>query len=267
MLIIGDEKRHSGFPWITLLLIVLNCAAFLAQVGLGDPVTYGYCMVPVEIRHGEDLVGLTPPVIHEPGSGPVIRTARTVDIRHQPGPRPIYLTLVTSMFLHGGLLHLFGNMAFLMVFGRNVERAMGSLLFLAFYIVCGVAAALVHICVAPYSAVPYIGASGAISAVIGAYVFLFPVIWMRIWIGFEVIELPAIIVVGAWVLLQVINTLHAFEAGEVTSGVAYWVHVGGFVAGIIFLITLLIALRIRYALTPRSRRGGPLGRPRTHQSV
>jgi membrane associated rhomboid family serine protease len=151
------------------------------------------------------------------------------------------------------LLHLFGNLAALLAFGRNVERALGRWLFLAFYLGSGVAAGLVHVYVAPNSAVPCIGASGAISAVIGAYVFIFPFNWMRVWVGVAVIDLPAIVVVGVWVVLQVVGTLDAFEARQVTAGVAYWVHVAGFVAGYGFVLTLLVALRIHYAITPRTR--------------
>src|SRR5947208_10742295 len=102
LIIVGDEKRHSGFPWMTLLLILLNVAGFAAQVRLGDSVSYGYSMVPVEIRHGEDLVGPTWPEIRDPGTGPVIHSARTAIIPHQPGPQPTYLTPVTGMFLHAG---------------------------------------------------------------------------------------------------------------------------------------------------------------------
>ena len=264
IIVVGDERRHSGFPWMTILLVLLNVAGFVAQVRLGESVTYGYSLVPVEIRHGEDLVGPTWPEIRDPGTGPVLHSARTAVIQHRPGPQPIALTLVTSMFLHAGLVHLVGNMLFLLVFGRNVERALGGVPFLIFYLVGGVAAGLVHVFVAPYSAVPLLGASGAISAVIGAYVFLFPVVWMKVWFYFCVIDLPAVIVVGAWVMFQVADTYIAFQTGEMSGGVAYWVHVGGFAAGVALVVALWVTLRTLDALMPWPRANEAVGRPRTY---
>jgi membrane associated rhomboid family serine protease len=254
-IIVGDEKRHRGFPRMTVLLILLNVAGYAAQVCLGESVTFGYSLVPVEIRRGEDLVGPTLPEIRDSGTGSVVHSTRTPVIQHRPGPHPIALTLVTSMFLHGGVVHLVGNMLFLLVFGRNVERALGGLPFLIFYLVCGVAAGLVHVFVAPYSAVPCVGASGAISGVIGAYVFLFPVVWMKVWVLLDVIHLPAVLVVGAWVMFQIADTYVAIKTGETGSGVIYWAHVGGFAAGIALIMMLWVTVWVTTALTPRSRAG------------
>lgn len=254
LIIVGDEKRHSGFPWVTVLLILLNVAAFVVQIVFGDAVTYGYCLVSVEILSGEDLVGPKLTFVREPSSDAVFDLPRTVSVPHQPGPKPIQLTLLTSMFLHGDLFHLIGNMLFLLVAGRNVERAMGPFLFLVFYLVCGVAASLVHVYVAPRSTIPCIGASGAISAVLGAYLFLFPFILMKVWFGLGVVRLPAVLVLGVWVLFQVVGSLDAFKGREVTGGVAYWVHIGGFVAGFAFVLATLIVLKVLYALSPPRRR-------------
>jgi rhomboid family protein len=259
MLIIGDQKKHSGFAWMTLVLILANITGYQAQLYFGDPLTFGYSLVPKEIIEGKDIVGGTVIPIHErvdEDTGVVISAGGTILIPHQPGPTPIYLTLLTSMFLHGNLLHLVGNMLFLFVFGRNVERAMGPLLFLIFYLLVGVAAGMTHVYVNPDGLAPYFGASGAVSGIMGAYFFLFPFNWVKVWLGPCAADLPTIVVLGAWVFLQYIGSLEAVQSGELNVGIAYWAHVGGFVAGIVFVLTMLITLKVLTLLTrkppPRS---------------
>jgi len=138
---------------------------------------------------------------------------------------PAWMTLFTSMFLHGGLMHLLSNMLFLGIFGDNIEDAMGHRRFLVFYLICGVAAAMAHVLIAPDSRTPMIGASGAISGVLGAYLILHPKAWVTFLVGIFPLVLPAWILLGLWFLIQLTS---AFGGG---GGVAWWAHVGGFVAG------------------------------------
>jgi membrane associated rhomboid family serine protease len=154
---------------------------------------------------------------------------------------PAAVTPLTSMFLHGDILHLAGNMLYLWIFGNNVEDAMGSLKFLAFYLICGVAAAMVHTFQQPDSIAPMVGASGAISGVLGAYLILFP--WARVFVWFGLIFVfwvPAVVVLGLWFGLQALSLLA--DPSGAASGVAWWAHVGGFAVGL--------------ALTPMLKRKG-----------
>src|SRR5207247_6841568 len=138
-------------PWVTIALIVINVLVFLFELTQGDAFIAGFGAIPYELIHNVDLVG---------SSG---------DLIEAPGPSPIYLTLITSMFLHGGWLHLIGNMIFLWIFGDNVEFSMGHLRFIVFYLLCGIVAGLTHIAFNWDSPVPSVGASGAIAGVLGAY--------------------------------------------------------------------------------------------------
>ncbi len=144
---------------------------------------------------------------------------------------PVWATLLTSMFLHGGLLHLFGNMLFLAIFGDNIEDAMGHLRFLLFYLICGVAAALTHVVVAPEAPQPMIGASGAVSGVLGAYLVLYPRAWVTILLVWLPLVVPAWILLGLWFGFQVLAAL-----GGAAAGVAWWAHVGGFIAGAVLVV-------------------------------
>src|SRR5262249_55016121 len=160
-----------------------------------------------------------------------------VTINHYPGPFPIILTLITSMFLHIGIGHLIGNMWFLLVFGRNVECALGHWLFLTFYLCCGVAGGLAHVASDAHSLIPCLGASGPISGVLGAYVAIHPLNKIKCWFGWwiGVIELPALVVIGVWFLGQYLSAFFLLEHPEYSDGVAYWDHLGGFVTGMAFL--------------------------------
>lgn len=152
---------------------------------------------------------------------------------------PAWATLGTSMFLHGGVLHLFGNMLFLAIFGDNIEDAMGHGRFLLFYLLCGIAAALAHVAVAPLAGQPMIGASGAVSGVLGAYLLLYPKSWVTILVVWLPLVLPAWVLLGLWFLLQLFS---AFGGGD--GGVAWWAHVGGFLAGLALVVPL------RYGTVP-----------------
>jgi membrane associated rhomboid family serine protease len=248
MIPIGDEDTggHPGIPYINLAIIALNILVFIYQ--LIDPnFTNGYATVPAEITSGKDIIGHF--VIVQPDGSAV-----AIDLA--PGPNPIWLTLFTSMFMHGGFLHIGGNMLFLFIFGDNIERAYGHLKYLVFYLVCGLIAGIAHVLSQPDSIIPSLGASGAISGVLAAYLVLFPtnrvkviltlgIIWLR------PIMVPAVLMIGVWALLQFINGLGSIAVSQQTSGVAYWAHIGGFIAGLV--ITLLSRSFLDRGTSPPSR--------------
>ncbi len=227
---ISDEnERGHGPAFVSLAFIALNVFVFLVLQGAGASVegnefTYGYSAVPREITNNVDLT--EPERIEVQG--------QTVEIPQEPGPSPIWLTLFTSMFMHGGWLHLIGNMLFLWIFGDNVEHRIGHGLFVVFYIVAGIIASFAQIMTDTGSVIPTLGASGAISGVLGAYLVMFPtnrvlVIFFRfpIWV-------PAIVAIGLWAAFQFVNGLGAIAVTEETAGgVAYMAHIGGFVAGLV----------------------------------
>ena len=218
---IGDDNtQRRSVPIVTWALIGLNVLVyFLLQGGTGENAfTYGYSVVPYEIMNNTDLIGN-----QRIGNATVPLFA---------GPTPIYLTLLSSMFMHGGLSHIGGNMLYLWIFGDNVEDNMGKVRFLIFYLLCGLLASAAHILVGPNSRVPSLGASGAIAGVLGAYLIMFPHNSIRVLAFMQIIPLPAIIVVGLWGLLQFINGFGSLSNGGAGGGVAYMAHVGGFVAGI-----------------------------------
>jgi len=154
------------------------------------------------------------------------------------------LGMFTSMFLHGGWLHLLGNMLFLWIFGNNVEDRLGSIPFLLFYLVGGVAAALTQVAIDPRSTIPLVGASGAIAATLGAYIVLFPGarILSLVFLGFfyQLIEVPALIVLGFWFALQLVSGFASFGAETADGGVAFFAHIGGFVLGVVVGLLLRI---------------------------
>jgi membrane associated rhomboid family serine protease len=213
------DYRDRTFPWVTTGLIVANVLVFLYELAIGDRVeglieTFG--AVPLAISTGHSVAAPDPTV---------------------PFGYP-YVTLITSMFLHAGWAHLLGNMLFLWVFGQNVEDAFGHVYYLLFYLVCGVVAGLTQLMVSPESTVPSLGASGAISGVLGAYLVLFPLAHVRslVWIGWVVLlpSIPAYLLLGGWFALQLLSSLASQGASAETSGVAYSAHVGGFVVGFIW---------------------------------
>jgi membrane associated rhomboid family serine protease len=223
----GPRRR---LPWITWAIIALNVAVFLYQVSLGSNASafmFAYAVVPVALTHGIPQTSLSGLPTNLPF--------------HTPDP--VYLTLITSMFLHAGWLHIGGNMLFLYIFGDNVEDRMGHFPYLLFYLFCGVVASIAQIAVNPSSSIPSLGASGAIAGVLAAYLVLFPLARVRtiifIFIFFTIVTLPSIILIGLWFLLQFFDGVAALsQAQQSMGGVAYFAHVGGFVTGL--LITLLL---------------------------
>ncbi len=227
---ISDEnERGHGPAYVTLAIIAINIVVFLFLQGAagpgGEQFTYGYSAVPAEITSGEDLV--------QPQ--PITVDGQTVQVPQAPGPSPIWLTLFTSIFMHGGWLHIGGNMLFLWIFGDNVEHRIGHLRYLVFYLVAGLIASLAQIFVQPDSVIPTLGASGAISGVLGAYLVMFPANRVTVFVLRFLVQVPAIVAIGMWAVLQLINGFGSIALTEETGGggVAYMAHIGGFVAGVV----------------------------------
>lgn len=207
---IRDHNPSTRTPYVTLTLIGLNIAIFLAGLALfsSDQATarfyFDYAMIPLRISNGEG-----------------------------------YLGLLTAIFLHGGFMHLAGNMLFLWIFGDNLEEEMGHMPFLLFYLICGIGAGLMQLASDPGSPVPTVGASGAIAGVMGGYLLLFPRAKVDVFIFFvvffRIIPLPAWIMLGLWFLLQLFNGFSVDTSG---GGVAYWAHAGGFVIGLLGTLPL-----------------------------
>jgi rhomboid family protein len=233
MLPIGDEDTRQGFPIVNVAIIAINVLVFVLLQLPNDAFTLGYSVIPKEITHGIDLVGPQQVVLPD-GTTDVIDEAM--------GPSPIWLTLFTSMFMHGGWTHIGGNMLFLFIFGDNVERLFGSLKYLLFYLLCGVAADFAQIASSPDSVIPSLGASGAISGVLAAYVLFFPQNPVRVLLtlGYliRVTAVPAFVMIGLWILLQLVSGIGSITVSEQTGGVAYWAHVGGFAAGLLLGLLL-----------------------------
>jgi membrane associated rhomboid family serine protease len=217
---IGDDNTQRRItPYVNYTLIAINVLVFLYQI-TNDKFTLGYSVVPAEITQGRDIVG-------------PVRGVKGLELAQSPSP--IYLTLLSSMFMHGGWLHLGGNMLYLWIFGDNVEDRMGHLKYLFFYLLCGFLASATHIFFGPNSLIPSLGASGAIAGVLGAYLVLFPRQGIRVIQWGMITELPALIVIGLWGVLQFISGFGSLGKGGASGGVAFMAHVGGFVAGILLV--------------------------------
>ena len=232
---IGDDNRDRRItPFVNYILIALNIFVFIwwQDWGRDIGVTLGYSTVPGEILTGKDIVT----------NSFLVDNPLTGQAERQPGLQvtniPVFLTLFTSMFMHGGLAHLGGNMLYLWIFGDNIEDRLGHLNYLFFYLLCGMLAGLSHVASTVVFGqsllIPSLGASGAISAVLGAYLRLFPGRSVHIWIFFFIVSVPAIISVGLWFVFQVVNGLGAL-GGEEAGGVAYAAHIGGFLFGLILI--------------------------------
>ncbi len=220
---IGDERVQGGPPAVvTFGLIALNVLAFFLELAQPSEAALqsfiqSWGVVPREYSTMQDL----PPTI----------------------PLPFWSTLVTSMFLHGGWMHLGGNMLYLWIFGDNLEKVMHSARFLIFYLVCGLAASFAHIVFGSGSNIPAVGASGAISGVLGAYLVLFPQNRVRVLTRGGIAHVPAIVVLGFWILIQFINGLGSMATTTETGGVAYMAHIGGFVAGLVLAKIMAVSRR------------------------
>jgi len=220
------EERGRVTSVIVYTLIIANVLIFMMELVGGDSFIYGYAVVPWEITHGADL------------ARPVFMRGVGI-IPQAPGPTPIYLTLISAMFMHSGWLHIGANMLYLWIFGGEIEEAFGHLEFLIFYLACGVAAAFAQIWMDPDSVIPTLGASGAVAGVLGAYLRMFPLNRIRVLapLGCLVfpIRLPAMVVIGFWVALQFFDewiSIIEHNARTLNGGVAYMAHIGGFLTGL-----------------------------------
>jgi membrane associated rhomboid family serine protease len=206
---IGDDNSaRRSMPVVTVVLIALNILFFFVELNGGDAFIREWAFIPR--RFGENPAGDVP-------------------------------TVFTAMFMHGGWLHLGGNMLYLWIFGDNVEDAFGPVKFIVFYLVCGVAATFAQYFVVPRSGIPNVGASGAIAGVLGAYLVMFPHARVRVLMYNQIIALPALMVLGFWIVLQVfsgVGSIAQTAQTEETGGVAYMAHVGGFVAGLALALVL-----------------------------
>jgi membrane associated rhomboid family serine protease len=228
-----DDTGRRSKPIVNYILIAINIAVFVFLQGLGsnERFTYAFSTVPQEIATGQDVVRTV--VIRNP-----VDKQPVGQIDLQPTPFSVYITLLTSMFMHGGIAHIFGNMLYLWIFGDNVEDDMGPIRYLTFYLVCGVLASLAHVFSTfafggnPY--IPSLGASGAISGVLGGYIVLHPYLRVRIMIGRMLTEVPAIVAIGLWFVFQLVESFGVL-GGMQTGGVAYAAHIGGFVAGMVLI--------------------------------
>ena len=201
MLPLGDDDTgRRTIPLVTYALIALNVLFFFVELGGGDPFIQKWAFVPS---------------------------------RFLANPGGDFLTIFTSMFMHEGWVHLGGNMLYLWIFGDNVEDRFGHLKFLIFYMLCGVAATFTQMAFSMGSDIPNLGASGAIAGVLGSYVLMFPQERVRVLIGMNVTSVSAIIVIGAWIVLQFFSGVASIYSATDTGGVAYMAHIGGFIAGFV----------------------------------
>ena len=200
MLPIGDDNSARRIvPVVTYALIAINVLFFLVELSAGEDFIRQWSVIPRELL---------------------------------ANPLAEFITIFTSMFMHGGWLHLLSNMLYLWIFGDNVEDRMGHAKFLIFYLLCGIVATYAQVLVTPGSNIPNLGASGAIAGVLGAYLIMFPGGRVNVMMGRGIIPMPALIVIGFWALLQIFSSFGASSQGD-TGGVAYMAHVGGFVAGLV----------------------------------
>jgi membrane associated rhomboid family serine protease len=226
-----DPGPRRRFPFVNYALILINIAVFIAEIVNGQCFQFAYSTIPYAITHNAEFALQGCPYGQ---------------------PQPVYITLLTSMFLHANLLHIAGNMLYLWIFGDNVEDRLGHVGYLIFYLFCGFVASVAQILVDPNSQLINLGASGAIAGVLGAYLIFYPgakvrsLIFLGIFITFA--TLPSLVVIGLWFVLQLVLGLQSLNPQLINGGgVAYFAHVGGFVAG------LLIALILRAFLKPPAK--------------
>lgn len=207
-----DNSQRRTVPVVTVVLIAINVIMFLIELSAGEGFIEQFAFIPA---------------------------------RFSEAPAAYAYTILSAMFLHGGWMHLFGNMLFLWIFGDNVEDRMGRLQFLFFYLLTGIVATFAQYVMAPHSSIPNVGASGAIAGVLGSYILMFPQSRVNVLLGRQVVAMPAIIVLGMWIAVQLFSEVGSIASTDQTSeqgGVAYMAHIGGFAAG--FLMTLLFRRKL-----------------------
>lgn len=236
MLPIGDDNSdRTRTPIVTYLLIALNIFVFIffQKMGADRDFTMSYSTVPAEILTGRDII-----------------TDDRVEVNPYDGERylipglgvtgvPVWFTLIISMFMHGGWAHLGGNMLYLWVFGDNIENRLGHMRYLFFYLLTGVIASLAHVFTTRFLShdlfVPSLGASGAISGILGAYLMLYPMRSVHVFFFITIISVPALVALGLWIVFQIVNGMGALGSGSELGGVAYSAHIGGFFAGLLLI--------------------------------
>ena len=247
---IGDDNSDRKMvPVVNIGLIIANILVFVLFQGMGEneKFTYSFSTVPREIVTGHDEV-TGDRQVNEPITGQQVTIPGL-----QPTPISVYITLLTSIFMHGGIAHIFGNMLFLWIFGDNVEDALGHLRYLLFYLTTGIIASLAHVftTVAFYGAgseqalVPSLGASGAISGVLGAYIFLYPRRRVTVIMFRTLTQVPSYVAIGMWFVFQLVSSLGMLGGGTQVGGVAYAAHIGGFIAGLLLVRIFAIGLAPR----------------------
>lgn len=220
-----DNSDRTRTPVINYAFIAVNILVFVLLQGIGgnEAFNYAFSLVPREISTGLDIVGRQ---LVQDSLGNVGY------VQHYPSPLPVHFNFISSMFMHGGFMHLFGNMLFLWVFGDNLEDRLGHIRYAIFYLVCGFAAALGQIVMDTNSIIPMLGASGAISGVLGGYLLLFPHRRVTALIFNFLTQVPAYVALGIWIAYQLIL---GYMTPPGTGGVAYAAHIGGFVAGVVLI--------------------------------
>jgi len=222
-----DNSARRTIPYMVWTIVAINVAVWFLQLYLGDDFNNGYAVVPQKITTGVDFGD--PQTVTIPGQD------QPVVINEALGPHPIYLTLLTAMFMHGGWLHIAGNMLYMVIFADQIEDLLGHGRFVLFYLLCGLAAGLAQVLAAPHSVIPCLGASGAIAGCLGTYLVKYPTNPVRVIVLNAIMPLPAWIVLGAWFALQLISQARSIDG---QSGVAYMAHIGGFICGVVLVFVL-----------------------------
>ncbi len=236
-----DNSDRKIFPYVNIAIIILNILVFvlLQQLATNDTFTNAFSLVPKEITSGVDLQGLQT-FKDSLGRVYVDERGQPISITLYETPVSVYLTLLTSMFMHGSIMHIFGNMLYLWIFGDNIENRLGHLRYAVFYLVCGLAAAFSQVFMDINSTTPMLGASGAISGVLGGYVLLYPNRRVTALLFNFLTSVPAWIALGIWIGYQIISGYFT-PAG--TGGVAYAAHIGGFLGGLLLIKVFAIGTR------------------------
>lgn len=234
---LGDLHPTRIVPVVNYAIIAVCVGVFLLQASSDEQFTISYAATPYEITRGVDLsepVVLQREVAVQDPFGRYRMAVQEHTIPQGPVPFPVWLTLLTSIFMHGGLLHLAGNMLYLWIFGDNVEEVLGHGRYLLVYLACGIAASLAQIAINPDSLIPTLGASGAIAGVMGMYLVWFPHNQVHVLVFRFITVMPALLVIGLWILMQLVLGMGQLNGAGEGGGVAYAAHVGGAAAGIVF---------------------------------
>lgn len=230
-----DNSDVTITPFVNYIFIGINILVFVFLQGLGNYEFFSnaFSLVPREVTGGVDLVG---GIDLKAASGKILGA-----IQHYETPLPVYFNFLSSMFMHGDFMHIFGNMLFLFIFGDNLENLMGHIRFAAFYIVCGFIAAFSQVFMDTSSVIPMLGASGAISGVLGGYLLLFPQRQVRALIFNFLTTVPAFVALGIWIVFQIVQ---GYFSDPDQGGVAYGAHIGGFVAGLALVKVFTIGRKV-----------------------